>query len=266
MTKHTSTAARPGSHAEDNWRYFGADYMRTGKAAVLTKERTRDEVDGLVSLLGLTGRERLLDVGCGWGRHVVEFAARGYEVVGIDQSEAMIGRARALLDEQSLGADLIVGDMAAIPFVNEFDILLCLFGSFGYADTDDDSLQILIQMRRALTRSGKLCLELWNRDKYIRKHGVREFHRHESVIVLEKHDFDPVAGRMTINRSLVEAGDIRDYILSVRLYTCSELISLLTAAGFESISAFGNFGGGEFSVDSPKLILVGNVSSELSAS
>ncbi len=230
--------------------------MRTKKAALLTKERTKSEIDDLITLLNLKGDERLLDIGCGWARHVIELTRRGYQVAGVDISQAMIDRGKDLLRQQNLKADLTVCDMANLAYSSEFDIALSLFGSFGYADTDQDSLNILTKIRESLIPGGRLCLELWNRDKYINMSGQNVFHRHEGLVILEEHLFDSIAGRMNITRTIVEGSDSREYKLSVRLYTYSELHQLLTAAGFQTRTPFGSLRGEPFTPESPKTVII----------
>ncbi len=243
-------------YSEQNRLYFGTDYMRTGKAAVLTPERTSAEVDRLVDLLDLKGNEKLLDVGCGWGRHVAEFACRGYNVEGIDVSKAMIMRAKLLLRENGADASISVCDASELDRPTEFDIVLSLFGSFGYANTDEGSLQILTRMRQALIQGGKLCLDLWNRCRYCEMDGQTVSHTHDGATIEESHSFDPDSGRMNIIRTFVCGDDTRQYRLSVRLYSDAELVSLLAQAGFEQVEVFGSLGGEPFETDSPKMVMV----------
>ena len=68
---------------------------------------------------------RILDVGCGNGRHVVFFAEQGFDIYGIDISEEAIEIAKAWLDKKGLKAHLGVGDVARLPFDNQyFDIVI----------------------------------------------------------------------------------------------------------------------------------------------
>lgn len=47
-------------------------------------ENTPNEVDFIIDMCKLNGIERILDLACGYGRHSLEFAKRGFEVVGVD--------------------------------------------------------------------------------------------------------------------------------------------------------------------------------------
>lgn len=54
------------------------------------REDTKRQVDFLIDKLELKGNERILDLACGFGRHSLEFARRGYEVTGVDITPAYI--------------------------------------------------------------------------------------------------------------------------------------------------------------------------------
>lgn len=237
--------------------YFGAEYLTTGKSAQLTTERTRTEIDLLIKLLKLTEKERVLDIGCGWGRHVAELARRGYAVTGIDQSEAMIAKAREIMRTERLKADLIVQNMEDIDYSDEYDVAMALFGSFGFSKDDDVHLSILTRLRKALRKGGRLCLEQWNRDKYVQLDGQQQSHEHEGTTIVEDHTFDAVRGRMNIRRRYITGGDCREYKVSLRLFTVDEIRRLLTTAGFGRIDVYGDLDGGGFGSELPRMVVVG---------
>ena len=56
-------------------------------------EETSNEVNFIETVLSLQGTERILDLACGFGRHSLEFARRGYSIVGVDITPAYISLA-----------------------------------------------------------------------------------------------------------------------------------------------------------------------------
>jgi len=94
------------------------------------KEDTVDaEIPNLVSLFQEKGFGRVLDLGCGTGRHVIYLAQKGFQVSAFDQSEAAITRVRQLLAERGLTANLKVWDMAQTPYPfkeSEFDAVIAV--------------------------------------------------------------------------------------------------------------------------------------------
>ena len=92
---------------------------------------TVSEVDTLVDVLDLVPGGRVLDVGCGPGRHSHELARRGYEVVGLDTSETFVALARR---DAPRGATFVHGDARTMSFDSEFDAAISLCqGAFGLA-------------------------------------------------------------------------------------------------------------------------------------
>ena len=109
-------------------------------------ERAKQDCQGIRRILesnGVVEGSRLLDVPCGIGRHSVELAAMGYQVVGVDFSEPFLGRARSRAEEEGVAEQctFVHGDMRELASVlkeDEFDAALNLFTSIGYYDEKTD--------------------------------------------------------------------------------------------------------------------------------
>ena len=99
------------------------EYSRT--AAVLAP------VSGIVAdLAGVSDGDRVLDVACGTGNATIAAATRGARVVGVDQSETLVGITRGRVEEAGLtDVDLLVGDAVALPVeAGAFDVAISVFG------------------------------------------------------------------------------------------------------------------------------------------
>ncbi|MDP6910675.1 MAG: class I SAM-dependent methyltransferase [Acidimicrobiales bacterium] len=115
----------------DHWFEGVADYLGDAYRRYSFTYGTVQEVDFLIDVLGLGEGSRLLDVGCGPGRHSHELARRGIEVVGIDVSETFVDLARRDAPE---GATFIHGDARTMTFDSEFNAAISLCqGAFGLA-------------------------------------------------------------------------------------------------------------------------------------
>ena len=133
----------------------GAAYLRYS----FTKG-TSQEIDFLVEVLGLEPRQRVLDVGCGPGRHAHELARRGVIVHGVDISHRFVDLARR---DAPPGATFERLDARALPFVAEFDAALSLCqGAFGLVTGDGEDLGVLAGMARALKPAGRLAVSAFN--------------------------------------------------------------------------------------------------------
>ena len=108
---------------------------------------------------------RLLDLGCGTGRHLVHFAQRGFEVTGIDLSDHMLAVARRKLAQAGCGATLINGDISKLHQIElgHFDYVICMFSTLGMVYGARNRLRLLRAVRDLLERHGLFCFHVHNR-------------------------------------------------------------------------------------------------------
>lgn len=199
--------------------HLGAAYLRYS----FTKG-TRQEVEFLIDALGLRPGTRVLDVGCGPGRHAHALAERGIVVHGIDISRRFVDLAR---DGAPAGATFERLDARALTFGGEFDAVICLCqGAFGLMTADGHDETVVAGMARALRPGGRLALSAFS-AYFVMKHW-------------EGADFDAATGvnhERTEIRS--ETGATTEVDLWTGCYTPRELRLLCAAHGLsvDSISS-----------------------------
>jgi SAM-dependent methyltransferase len=140
-------------------RHLGRAYWApgTGRVMAFTKG-TEQEVAFLVDALGLEAGERVLDVGCGPGRHALALARRGLDVVGVDLSEDFIALAREAAEEEGLPAVFEVVDVRDLAYEGGFDAIVCLCqGGFGLLGGRDEPA-VFERIATALRPGGRLAL------------------------------------------------------------------------------------------------------------
>lgn len=216
-----------GTGAVKNFFGDGSPYL---DHPLLTEARTSAEVDELERLVGSTSG-RVLDVGCGFGRHSIELASRGSDVTGIDPSSSMIAEARdrALAAHQFI--DFACTDAADLREVARYDLAICLFTTFGQLDEatsgDAPHLNLLRQTKQALRPGAKLVIELPDRARAI-----------DALVEQEELGPTTVTRRFDKRTAIVtERFDVRSgdsYMLRYRVFDKTELVDLLHDAGFET--------------------------------
>lgn len=120
----------------------------------------RAETAKIAELLGrrAPGARRLLDVGCGTGRHASLLTAEyGYEVDGLDVEAGFLDIARKRCPEGSF----FRGDMASFDLDRRYDAILCLFSSIGYVKTLERVQSAARSMARHLVPGGVAIIEPW---------------------------------------------------------------------------------------------------------
>jgi SAM-dependent methyltransferase len=145
-----------GSH----WFEPMADHMGSAYLRYSFTKGTVQEVDHIISMLNLKAGMRVLDVGCGPGRHAYELARRGITVHGIDISQTFVDLAN---ESAPPGATFERMDARALTFEAEFDAAICLCqGAFGLMTANGQDVDVLKGIRRALKDGGGLALSAFN--------------------------------------------------------------------------------------------------------
>jgi SAM-dependent methyltransferase len=199
--------------------HLGAAYLRYS----FTKG-TVQEVDHVVDVLGLRPGDRVLDVGCGPGRHAHELARRGIVVHGIDISARFVELATA---QAPPGATFERLDARRLAFDATFDAVVCLCqGAFGLMTANGDDRTVLDGIARALRPGGAVALSAFNAYFAVKYHEAATFDADTGV----SHERTEVRD---------ESGRPEEVDLWTGCYTPRELRLLMEAVGLvvESVSS-----------------------------
>jgi SAM-dependent methyltransferase len=213
--------------ANEGWRAFFDGHAPFYMENVFTRN-TLAEVEFLVDELRLRHGARVLDLGCGTGRHAVELARRGYRMVGVDVSRGMLCQAQLAAKAAGVSVDWIQGDATRFVAPGMFDgaIYLCE-GSFGLSGDDEDPIAhdgaIAFNLGHCLRPGGRLILTALNGLRLLRHYSAEDIATgaFDPATLTERHsmEWDSQAGhRLTVVR---EHGHRPD-----------ELRTLFEAAGF----------------------------------
>ncbi len=186
---------------------------------------------------------KIIDIGCGTGRHAIELTKRGYTVTGVDLSENQIKRAREKAQEAGVVIDFQTHDARDLAFDGEFDLAIMLCeGGFSLMETDEMNFQILKSATKALKSKGKLIFTTLN-GLFPLFHSVAEFYKSaqkEGQSQCKECSFDLMTFRD--HNSVVfedDSGNKEELTCNERYYMPSEITWLLKALGFKRIDIFG---------------------------
>ncbi|MBP6835862.1 MAG: methyltransferase domain-containing protein [Kofleriaceae bacterium] len=217
---------------------FDENYLRT--LPFLTPQATQDEAQFVVEALAVQPGAQLLDLGCGYGRHSMELAARGYQVVGLDLSLPLLLRGADEAQRRGLSINFVHGDMRELDFESQFDGVFCVFSTFGYFD-EETNKKTAANMARALKPGARAVIEILNRDYVVPELPTRVWWEGDGCVVLEEVEFNYFSSRIQSNRSIVfDDGRQIEQEISLRAYSLHELGKLLHAAGFRVVEVSGS--------------------------
>jgi D-alanine-D-alanine ligase len=223
------------------WRtLFNALYLKTDGDVVENSANTSAEVDAVVSAAALVRKDRILDLCCGQGRHVLEFARRGFQnVTGLDRSRTLIRLARNRARKEGLTVRFHEGDARRFRLPPaSFDCVAILGNSFGYFERDSDDLAVLRSVSRVLKTEGTIVLDLADGDWLRRNFEPRswEWIDQDHFVCRERalaDDKERLVSREVVVHA--EQGVIADQFYAERLYTPARIERLLVRAGFRNI-------------------------------
>lgn len=234
---------------------FDADEYLYFMAQTLADEDTAAQCRFIEQVLGLAPGSRVLDLGCGHGRHSNELARRGHRPLGVDLVPGFVEHARAEAGREGLASEFVVADTRGFEAPAEFDGAICLFDAFGFHD-DAGHGQLLERCLAALRPGAMLLLDVRNREHMLRQAPVSLVEKDNGDLMIDRFSFDLESGRMLDRRTTLRGGRRRDTAFSVRLYAHTELRSLLQAHGFRVRQAFGGFDGAPPSAARPRTLML----------
>ena len=204
---------------------------------------TLGECDFIEQEIAFNKSVRILDIGCGTGRHAIELSKRGYNVKGIDLSDSQLARAKEKAEKQSLKIDFFKYDARNLPFKNDYDLVIMLCeGGFPLMETDEMNYEILRNATRSLKEHGKFIFTTLN-GLFPLYHSVEEFCASTTDpgnATYRSNTFDLMTFR-DHNTTEIEDdyGNKRQLECNERYYVPSEIFWLLKTLGYTKIEIFG---------------------------
>lgn len=241
--------------------HFNDDYLTIYSGRDLAQAET--EVELVTRELSITPEDRVLDLCCGFGRHLEAFARRGITAWGVDLSLPLLRRVKKSAASARGRGGIVCADMRALPFAGGkagFSVVVNFFTSFGYFESDAENYRAVEEIGRVLQPGGRYAMDLLNAESAVRSLVPRTERTVDGFRLVEERSFDAgrrrIEKKITLSREDASAG--KQYFESVRVFSPDEITRLLDRAGLRVDELLGDFSGRPFGADTTRMIVLGS--------
>ncbi len=201
-------------------------------------DRVRLEATGLATLLQLSPGSRIIDIGCGHGKHALPLAERGADVIGLDFSAPLLNRAQQLAADLRIQVRWIRGDMRRLPVRSSCADAAIVMDAFGFFDAEEENEAVLREAARVVKHGGRLALKVVNGGLVLDDFREAEREERDGVVAVISNTlaFDPP--RLTQRISVSGSRGQGNYERRQRLYRVDELRAAFEQVGFSVVGVF----------------------------
>lgn len=240
----------------DNW---FSEWFASEEYLDVYNHRDGNDAKKLVKLIlqniSLPENASILDAACGPGRYLKEFAELGFRVFGFDLSLPLLSIAAKKAVKYNLQFNLVNSDLRIAYFKKQFNLIINLFTSFGYFFRDEENFSFVKNSYEMLDKNGYFVFDYFNKN-FVINNLVPESER----IINDKRITEKrlIKDNRVVKKMMIHTNDYtKNFVESVGLYTCDEIISGFGAAGYKVSSVFGNYEGDNFdNYNSERLIII----------
>lgn len=207
-------------------------------------EQTESEIDRVLAMLRPPEGARVVDLACGTGRHSIELAKRGFEVVGVDIAPDLLEVAAGEADLKSVdNVSFLQRDMRELEFDAEFDVVLNLNdGAIGYFETEEENRRSFEVIAAALRPGGSNLLQLPN-VLYAETHlPQKTWIAGEGMVELIDHHWESRTRYLEGSTTPILVGEPFEGVDPIpfrqRLYSVDELTEIYASVGMELSGVF----------------------------
>lgn len=212
------------------------------------KHRNLEDTEKLVKLIlsnvQISSDASILDAACGAGRYSIKFAELGFNVTGFDLSSTLLEIAKSEAEKRNLKINFKLSDIREFFTSEKYDLVVSLFTSFGYFDSDDENFMFINNAYKMLSDNGYYVLDYLNKE-FLENNLVGNTEKKiEDKNIFESRQIRN--NRVEKKIKIVKDNNSSEYLESVKLYSYHQLIEKFNAIGFKEIKTFGDYEGNDY--------------------
>lgn len=223
------------------------------------KHRDNADAEKILNLIfnnvALSPNDLILDMACGFGRHSILLAKKGFSVVSIDLSKKLLKLGNTLSEGSIMKPFFVASDMRSLCFKSSFRLVLNLFTSFGYFNSDKENMTVLRNAFNLLKKNSYFIIDYFNKEFLLKSiEPASEIVNGQTKIIQKRR----IEGDRIIKTILIERDDEnREFFESVKLYSKTDICKNLEIIGFEIKNIYGDYNGADFNENSsPRVIIL----------
>lgn len=230
------------------------------ESVMFTEARWKAAEQEAAAVAGLIGAEPggdLLDLGCGPGRHSLNFARLGYRVTGVDRTAVFIDGARKRAAGAKLDIEWVLSDMREFTRPGAFDVAVSMLTSFGYFDDPADDRRVLSNVIGSLRPGGAFVMDIMPKEVLARIYRPRDWHEGpDGTLLLEDRQVSDSWSWLNMRWIVIGPQSRREHRFRLRLYAASELTTLMRDVGFAEATAYGSLEKGPYDNNAERLVIL----------
>lgn len=217
---------------------------------------TDQEIEFIEATLNLDAHAKILDLYCGYGRHAIGLAKRGYQVTGVDSTADFLSIAKQKALQVQVAIEFIQCDMRKISFQHSFDAVINMFAAFGFFN-DDENAAVIGRISRVLKPRGLFLIDLLNRE-WMQKNNLNRYWRDPKGESVLSTKVEITEGMAMMKRQLINqlTGKKVETDFQLRAYSLPEMTELLTVHHFQIEKVYGAFDRRPYGEDTPRMIIL----------
>ncbi len=235
------------------------EWFNTKEYLEVYKNRDDVEAETLTELIlanvKMETDAKILDMAAGAGRHAINFARRGFNVTAVDLSKNLIKVAKKNASVYDFNIDFVHSDIRKFETSDKFDLVLNLFTSIGYFDSDEENFELFRKTYYLLKSGGCFVLDYFNKN-YLEANLIPSSVETINGAVINQNR--SIRGDRVIKEIIIKKnGDTKKFFESVRMFSFNELQTELENTGFKINSTYGDLDGKPFVLEtSPRVIII----------
>jgi Cyclopropane fatty acid synthase and related methyltransferases len=254
---HKEIKATMKNNLSDNWYedFFQGLNCELWEKAV-SVEWTKQEVDFLISELNMKSGQNLLDIPCGFGRHSIELAKRGFYVTGIDISQTFINVLNEKIKSENFNIKAIHADILLIQLNQKFSGAICLGNSFGYFNFN--KMKVFVEKvssyletgSRFIINSGMLA------ESILPNFSKNESFTVENIKMNITNTYCADDSYMISNIHYTKEGKTEEHSFKHYVFTLGEVKRLLQLFGLKTIATYSTLSKTEYTLGDQQIYIV----------